>query len=66
MSKLPEKPEELLRVLNKLGSKKELCDYFKVTRSGLYSYEKRNNIRISIEYKWAINDTRKDNKHKSI
>jgi hypothetical protein len=60
MSKLPENPKELLRVLNKLGSKKELCDYFNVTRSGLYSYERRNNIKISIKHEWVINDKKEN------
>lgn len=54
--KLPKNPKDLVRVLNNLGSKKKLCEHYNITRSGLYSYEKRNNIKISLIQKWIIDD----------
>jgi hypothetical protein len=60
MSKLPDDPKELIRVLNILGSKKKLCEHYNVTRSGLYSYEKRHEIKISLTSVWVVNDKNKN------
>ncbi len=46
MAKLPDDANQILQSLNKLKTKKALCDHFGVTRSGLYSYERRNGIKF--------------------
>lgn len=54
---LPLNPNELLDILNRLGSKIALCEHFKVSRSGLQSYEKRHNIKIKKLDTWAVEET---------